>query len=67
MSRKLVKAANEKNQKSILKYTEVKENSNITDSEEGADIVAPTSTERYTELKDATSTPKRKRSQGIFT
>ena len=43
MSRKLVKAANERDQKSILKYTEIKENRNITDSEEGADIVAPTS------------------------
>ena len=64
MSRKLVKAANERDQKSILKYTEIKENRNITDSEEGADIVAPTSTERYIELKDATPTPKRKRSVG---
>ena len=64
MSRKLVKAANERDQKSILKYTEIKENRNITDSEEGADIVAPTSTERYIKLKDATLTPKRKRSQG---
>ena len=62
MSRKLVKAANERDQKSILKYTEAKENRNITDSEEGADIVAPTSTERYIELKDAPTTPKRKRS-----
>ena len=53
-----------KNLKSILKYTEIKENRNITDSEEGADIVVPTSTERYIELKDATPTPKRKRSQG---
>ena len=64
MSRKLVKAANERDQKSILKYTEIKENSNITDSEKGDDIVAPTSTERRIELKDATLTPKRKRSQG---
>ena len=54
MSRKLVKAANERDQKSILKYTEIKENRNITDSEEGADIVAPTSTERNIELKDTT-------------
>ena len=64
MSRKLIKAANESNQKSILKYTEVKENRNIADSEEGSDTVAPVSTERYTELKDTTPTPKRKRSQG---
>ena len=64
MSRKLVKAANEKDQKSILKYTKVEENSYTTDNEEGADIVAPISTERYTELKDTTPTQKRKRSQG---
>ena len=64
MSRKLVKAANEKDQKSILKYTKVEENSHTTDNEEGADIVAPISTERYIELKDATPTHKRKRSQG---
>ena len=60
MSRKLIKAANESNQISILKYTEVTENRKIEDSEEGSD----TSTESNTELKDATSTPKRKRSQG---
>ena len=64
MSRKLIKAAKESNQNSILKYTEVKEHPNIADSEEGSDTVAPVSTERYTELKDATPTPKRKRSQG---
>ena len=55
MSRKLVKAANERDQKSILKYTEIKENSNITDSEKGDDIVAPTSTERCIDLERSQS------------
>ena len=64
MSRKLVKAANEKDQKSILKYTKVEEDKYTTENEEATDIVAPISTERYTERKDATPTQKRKRSQG---
>ena len=64
MSRKLVIAANEKDQKSILKYTKVEEDKYTTNNEEATDIVAPISTERCTELKDATPTQKRKRSQG---
>ena len=63
MSKKLIKAANERDPKSILKYTKATGAECITPSEEHSDIPILTSTERYTELKDATSTPKRKRSQ----
>ena len=46
MSKKLVKAANEKDQKSILKYTKVAKEECITHSEELRDTSALISTER---------------------
>ena len=46
MSKKLVKAANEKDQKSILKYTEVAEDKCTTPSERSGDITALPSTEK---------------------
>ena len=64
MSKKPIKAANERDQKSILKYTKVAVTECIIQSEEPSDTSALISTERCTELKDATSTPKRKRSLG---
>ena len=64
MSRKLVKAASKKDQKSILKYTKVEEDKCTTEDGVLTDIVAPISTEMCIELKDATPTQKRKRSQG---
>ena len=64
MSKKVVNAANEKDQKSILKYTEVEEDKCTMPSERSSDITTPKSTERFAELKDATPTQKRKRSQG---
>ena len=64
MSKKLVKAANEKDQKSILKYTKATEGECITQGEGQHDTSVLISTERGTELKDTTLTPKCKRSQG---
>ena len=64
MSRKLIKAANKKDQKSIKKYTKVAENNDTIETEKRIDIVAPISTERDTELKDVTPAQKRKRSHG---
>ena len=64
MSRKLVKAANEKDQKSILKYTKVNEVECTSQNKELDDTSALTSTERCSKLKDTTPTPKRKRSHG---
>ena len=64
MSKKLVKAANEKDQKSILKYTKVTEEECITQGEGQRDTSVIISAERGIELKDATPTLKRKRSQG---
>ena len=64
MSKKLAKAANKKDQKSILKYTKVEEDKCISQGEGSGDIVAPTSADRLIELKDATPSQKRKRSQG---
>ena len=52
-----------KGTKSILKYTKANETECTTLSEEQSDISVLTSTERCIELKDATSSPKRKRSQ----
>ena len=66
MSRKLTKAANEKDQKSILKYTEVEEDKCTTENKEATDIVAPISTERCTELKDATLHRKEKDHKEIY-
>ena len=66
MSKKLQKAANERDQKSILKYAKVTEEECIKEGEghhEKTDTTALESVEIGTELKDATSTPKRKRSQ----
>ena len=66
MSKKLQKAANERDQKSILKYAKVTEEECIKEGEghhEETDTTALESAEIGTELKDATSTPKRKRSQ----
>ena len=63
MSKKFIKAANARDQKSILKYTKETKAECIIPNEEPSDISVLTSTERYTELKDTTSTPKRKRSQ----
>ena len=66
MSKKLQKAANEKVQKSILKYAKVTEEECRIEGEghhDKADTTALESAESGTELKDATSTPKRKRSQ----
>ena len=66
MSKKLQKAANEKDQKSILKYAKVTEEECRIEGEghhDKADTTALESVESGTELKDATSTPKRKRSQ----
>ena len=66
MSKKLQKAANEKDQKSILKYAKVTEEECRKEGEghhDKTDITAPASVESGTELKDAMSTPKRKRSQ----
>ena len=63
MSKKLIKAANERDQKSILKYTKATKANYIIHSKENSDITVQTSTERQIELKDITSTPKRKRSQ----
>ena len=60
MSRKLEKATSEKDKKK-LRYTKVKCTTAIEDI---GDINALTSTQRFTEFKDATPTPKRKRSQG---
>ena len=60
MSRKLIKAANEKDQKSIKKYTKVAENNDTIETEKRIDIVAPISTERDMELKDVTPAQKRK-------
>ena len=67
MSKKLLKAANEKDQKSILKYAKVTEEECRKEGEgqrDTTDTTVLTSAERGIELKDATSTPKRKRSQG---
>ena len=64
MSKKLAKAANEKDQKSILKYTKVIEEECITQGEGQHDTTVLISAERGIELKDATPTPKQKRSQG---
>ena len=64
MSKKLVKAANERDQKSILKYTKVTEEEYITQGEGQCDTSVLKSAEGGIELKDATPTPKRKRSQG---
>ena len=64
MSKKLAKAANEKDQKSILKYTKVTEGECITQGEGQCDTSVLISAERGIELKDATPTPKWKRSQG---
>ena len=64
MSKKLVKAANERDQKSILKYTKVTEEECITQGEGQCDTSILTGAERVVELKDATPTPKWKRSQG---
>ena len=64
MSKKLQKAANEKDQKSILKYAKVTEEECRIEGEghhDKADTTALESAESG--LKDATSTPKRKRSQ----
>ena len=63
MSKKLVKAANKKDQKSILKYTKVTEEKCITQGEGQHDTSVLISAERGIELKDATPTPKWKRSQ----
>ena len=66
MSKKLQKAANEKDQKSILKYAKVTEEECRKEGEvhhDKTDTTALESAEGGTELKDATSTPKRKRSQ----
>ena len=63
MSKKLIKAANERDQKSILKYAKATEEECRTQGEGLHDISVLTSTERGIELKDATPTPKRKRSQ----
>ena len=64
MSKKLVKAANERDKKSILKYTKVTEEECITQGEGQTDTSVLTSAERGIELKDTTPTPKWKRSQG---
>ena len=64
MSKKLVKAANEKDQKSILKYMKVTEEECITQCEGQHDTSELISAERGIKLKDATPTPKWKRSQG---
>ena len=64
MSKKLAKAANERNQKSILKYTKLTEEECTTQGEGQCDTSVLTSAERGIELKDAILTPKRKRSQG---
>ena len=67
MSKKLLKAANEKDQKSILKYAKVTEEECRKEGEgqhNTTDTTVLASAERGIELKDATSTPKRKRSQG---
>ena len=64
MSKKLAKAANEKDQKSILKYTKVTEEECTTQGEEQCDTTVLISAERRIKLKDATPTPKQKRSQG---
>ena len=66
MSKKLQKAANEKDQKSILKYAKVTEEECRKEGEghhDKTDTTALASAESGTELKDAMSTPKRKRSQ----
>ena len=66
MSKKLQKAANEKDQKSILKYAKVTEEECRKEGEghhDKTDTTTLESAESGTELKDATSTPKRKRSQ----
>ena len=64
MSKKLQKAANEKDQKSILKYAKVTEEECRKEGEgqhNTTDTTVLASAERGIELKDATSTPKRKR------
>ena len=58
MSKKLAKAANEKDQKSILKYTKVTEEECTTQGEGQHDTTVLISAERGIELKDATPTPK---------
>ena len=63
MSKKLIKTANERDQKSIFKYTKATEANYIIHSKENSDITVLTSTERQIELKDITLIPKRKRSQ----
>ena len=67
MSKKLAKAANEKDQKSILKYTKVTEEECITQGEGQHDTSVLISAERGIKLKDATPTPKWKRSQAHHT
>ena len=61
MSKKLIKAADEKDQKSILKYAKVTEEECIKEGEGQCDTTVLTSVERGIELKDATSTPKKKK------
>ena len=51
MSKKLVKAANEKNQKSILKYAKVTEEECIKEGEEQHDTTVLTSAERGPNLR----------------
>ena len=64
MSKKLAKAANEKDQKSILKYTKVTEEEEECTTQGEGQRDTTVSAERGIELKDATPPPKRKRSQG---
>ena len=67
MSKKLLKAANEKDQKSILKYAKVTEEECRKEGEgqhNTTDTTVLASAEKGIELKDAMSIPKRKRSQG---
>ena len=64
MSKKLEKAANERDQKSILKYAKVTDKECIIQGEGQRDTSVLISAERGVELKDATPTPKWKRSQG---
>ena len=60
MSKKLAKAANEKDQKSILKYTKVTEEEEgcTTQGEGQRDTTVLISAERGIKLKDTTPTPK---------
>ena len=64
MSKKLLKAANEKDQKSILKYAKVIEEECIKEGEgqhSTTDTTVLVSAEKGIKLKDTTSTPKKKK------